>query len=181
MFENGSGEVFTAARVVAFAACAVAASVPPSSAASKCPGRLIAAEHAGRAAPRRPGCGSPCAPASHSESTHGTLSARNSTTSMSAAGPTAASGCCSRCRPGAARPSPKWPARPVRNTAAYRRRPLAQPSAAARATSCAVSRVSIARARFHAERNGPRGLRQSLGRRLVRQVTSPIGVNGATP
>ena len=33
MFENGSGEVLTAARVVAFATCAVAARVPPISAA----------------------------------------------------------------------------------------------------------------------------------------------------
>ena len=47
MLENGSGEVLMAARVVALAACAVAASVPPSSAAIVVHGGRVATEHAG--------------------------------------------------------------------------------------------------------------------------------------
>ena len=58
MFENGSGEVLAAARVVSLAAWLVAASVPPSSAAAVAQRRLVAAEHRRRRAPRRPESGS---------------------------------------------------------------------------------------------------------------------------
>ena len=48
MLENGSGEVFTAARVVALARWLVAASVPPSKAAAVAAVALIGAEYARR-------------------------------------------------------------------------------------------------------------------------------------
>jgi hypothetical protein len=56
MLENGSGEVFTAARVVILVACAVAASVPPSRAATQ-PTVAPSAPRQRRPAPRLPECG----------------------------------------------------------------------------------------------------------------------------
>src|SRR5882672_16368 len=49
-------------------------------------------------------------------------------------------GCCKTLRPAGSSTHPITPARPVRNTTAYKRRPLAQPSAAAMESSCGVSR-----------------------------------------
>jgi hypothetical protein len=70
---------------------------------------------------------------SQSESTPGILSAKNSTHSST---PLAISraGCCKTARPGGSAIQPACPAAPTRNTTAYRRKPLAQPSAAASAS-----------------------------------------------
>ena len=98
MLENGSGEVLTAARVVAFATWLVAASVPPSSAATVAQVRVVGAEH--RRRERRAGrdahdgvervpdaCRAP-----------GILSTKNSTNEHQPLAPSS-SGCCSTCRP----------------------------------------------------------------------------------
>ena len=100
MLEKGSGEVLTAARAVALAACDVAASVPPASAAIRLQVALSPVQ-----APRAPAASA--APAgirmkvctvSHSESTTGILSATNSTSNIRKLAPST-SGFCSICRP----------------------------------------------------------------------------------
>ena len=76
--------------------------------------------------------------ASHRLSSHGILSAKNSMNIMK---PLAAStaGCRSRCRPAGSAIQSAAPMAPTRNTTAYKRTPLAQPSAAASASSCGMS------------------------------------------
>ena len=114
MFENGSGEVLTAARVVAFAAWLVAASVPPSSAAATAQVDGSAPNTpAASAAPA--GMRSTVCTRSQSVSTPGILSAKNSTNSMK---PLAASssGWASTARPCGSSTIPSAPAAPTRNS-----------------------------------------------------------------
>ena len=75
---------------------------------------------------------------SHSESTPGILSAKNSVNSRP---PLAISmtGCSSTCRPPGRSIQPRAPSAPTTNTTRYSRKPLAQPSAAARASRLAMS------------------------------------------
>ena len=79
---------------------------------------------------------------SHSESTPGILSAKNSTNSMKPL-PNSMAGCCNTASPDGSDSQPSQPAMPVMNTAAYSRKPLAQPNAAASASSCGMSRLLL--------------------------------------
>ena len=82
---------------------------------------------------------------SHRLSSQGTLSAKNSTNSINPLAMSTA-GCCSTDSPEGSAIQPAAPARPVRNTTAYRRSPLAQPSAAASASRLGMSIVAVTRA-----------------------------------
>ena len=97
MFENGSGEVFTAARVVALATWLVAASVPPISAAAIAQLAWSAPNtEAASAAPA--GMRTTVWITSQTLSTPGILSAKNSTNSISPLAPSI-TGDCSSFRP----------------------------------------------------------------------------------
>ena len=138
MFENGSGELFTATRVVALVANEVAASDPPNRAATV-PIVALSAPNtpAARAAPagtRMTECTT-----SQSESIPGILSAKNSTKSMKPL-PANIAGCCNRSNPLGKGIQPITPASPVMKTTAYRRSPLAQPNTAAKASRAGMSR-----------------------------------------
>ena len=114
--EKGSGEVLMAARVLVLAAWLLAASVPPSSAATTAMVALSAPNTlAARAAPA--GTRTTLLTMSHSESRPGILSAKNSTNSSA---PLAAStaGCCSTCRPSGSGSQPTSPMEPTRKTTA---------------------------------------------------------------
>ena len=86
-----------------------------------------------RPAPRPAGIRMNVWTASHSVSTPGILSAKNSTTNMN---PDAVSthGCASTARPPGSSIQPRKPSPPTMNSTAYSRMPLAQPSAAASAS-----------------------------------------------
>ena len=138
---KGSGDVLMAARVVALAAKLVAASVPPSSAATK----AIAPPSALKTLPASAapaGMRMTLCTTSHNESSPGILSAKNSMNTMK---PLTASttGLASTCKPCGKLTQPIKPANPVSNTTRYRRMPLAQPSAPAKAISWAVSRLGM--------------------------------------
>src|SRR3990167_6413820 len=81
--------------------------------------------------------------ASQALSTQGTLSAKNSTVSMKPL-TISTSGCCSIARPGGMGTQPSTPIMPTRNTTAYNRKPLAQPSAAASASRLGMSSFAVA-------------------------------------
>src|SRR6185295_18857169 len=137
MFENGSGDAFADARVVSLAAWLVAASVPPISAAAVTqlawsPPNTAAAS----AAPA--GMRTNVWIASQTLSRPGFLSTKNSSRSISPLAPRTI-GVARMWRSPGSWTQPSRPARPVRKTTAYRRSPLAQPSAAAIATSCVRS------------------------------------------
>src|SRR6185369_6778612 len=137
MFENGSGEAFAEARVVILAAWLVAASVPPINAAAVTqlawsPPKTAAAS----AAPA--GMRTNVWIASQTLSSPGILSTKNSSRSISPLAPRTIGEARMWRSPGRWT-QPSQPARPVRKTTAYRRSPLAQPSAAAIATSCVRS------------------------------------------
>ena len=83
--------------------------------------------------------------ASQALSSQGTLSAKNSTSSMKPL-TISTSGCCSTARPGGSGIQPSTPIMPTRNTTAYNRKPLAQPSAAASANRLGMSSCAVARA-----------------------------------
>ena len=136
--ENGSGEVLAEARVVSLAAWLVAASVPPISAAA-------VTQLAGSPPKTAPARAAPAGiltkvwTASQTLSRPGILSTKNSRKSIRPAAPMT-TGCASTWRSPGSVTQPSQPARPVRNTTAYRRRPLAQPRTAAMATSWVRSR-----------------------------------------
>ena len=116
MFENGSGEVLTAARVLALAAWLVAASVPPSSAAAtdQLPWSAPNTD-AASAAPA--GMRTSVCSKSHSVSMPGILSAKNSITSIRPLAPSS-SGLCSNCSPRGRSTQPIAPASPVKKSTA---------------------------------------------------------------
>ena len=155
-FENGSGEVLTAARVVALATWLVAASVPPISAAAIVQ-TVGSAPNTAAASAAPAGMRTSVCTRSHRESMPGILSAKNSTNSIKPLA-VSISGCCNTVRPPGSSTQPRRPAMPVRNTTAYRRRPLAQPSAAAIASSWGVSSggITIVNAARRAGRAGVR-------------------------
>ena len=128
---NGSGDVLMAARVVALAVKLVAASVPPRSAATKAMAPLSALKTlAASAAPA--GIRMTLCTTSHSESSPGILSAKNSINTMKPLAPST-TGLANKCKPCGRLTQPINPANPVSKTTRYRRMPLAQPSAPARA------------------------------------------------
>src|SRR5439155_27364108 len=135
--ENGSGDVLMTARPPAFTKWLPAASVPPNIAAA-----IIVADDespntlAASAAPA--GMRTNVCTRSHSESTPGILSAKNSTKHMK---PDAAStyGCASTLSPPGKSTQPRKPAPPTMNNTAYKRNPLAHPIDAASAINCQVS------------------------------------------
>ena len=154
------GDVFASARVLLFVRCAPAASDPPRIAATSeptAPPCASSAPTADAASSAPAGTRMNVCTVSQMLSTHGILSAKNSTMTMK---PDAAStsGCDSRCSPSGIATQPARSTMPTMNSTRYSRMPLAHPSAAASATTCVGSRV-FNMGRVRAARMRPRNAR----------------------